>query len=107
MPHIALESCVLRFDQPAIRCGNVVAHKLRQIDFLDLPCQPQLLKHPDTVPVQVDLIPFQTVSRRGWMRMMVIVPAFSECQQRNPPTISREVTRGKAAGTPAVSRRVH
>ena len=39
--------------------------------------------------------------------MMVIVPSLPEGQQRNPPTVGREVAGGKAAGAPAVRRRVH
>ena len=98
---------VLRLDQPAIRCWHVLAHQLREVYFLNLSGQAQFFKRPDSVPVDVNLVPFQTVTSRSRMRVVVNVPAFAECQQRNPPTVGREVPGGKAPRSPGVRRRVH
>src|SRR5947199_166925 len=78
---------VLRLDQPAIRCWHVLAHQLREIYLLNLSGQAQFFERPDSVPVDVNLVPFQTVTSRSRMRVVDIVPAFAECQQRNPPTV--------------------
>src|ERR1044071_307250 len=44
--------------------------------------QSEKLQSPNTQPVQIELIPTQTVTRRGRMSVMVVMPALTECQQR-------------------------
>src|SRR5215212_240346 len=71
-----------RFSQRAwLRvCGNG-----RLTYKLDVSGKPQQLKRADAPPVNVYLVPGQSVTRCGRVRVMVVVPAFAECQQRHPP----------------------
>src|SRR5215467_8401951 len=41
------------------------------------------------------------------MGMVIVVPAFAEGEERNPPAVGREIPRGKAPRAPAVGRRIH
>src|ERR1700686_1104895 len=40
---------------------------------LDPFCQPQKLQRPNAPPIEVDLVPCKSVTRCGWVRMMVVV----------------------------------
>ena len=68
--------------------------------------QPKKLKCPDTPPVDVDLVPGDSMSRGSWVGMMVIVPALAKGQQRDPPVVLRIITRGEPARAPHVRRGV-
>ena len=57
-------------------------------------------------PGGVELIPGQAVPRRNRVRVVVVVPAFAECQQRHPPRVLRVVLGGEAAVSPHVGGRV-
>ena len=50
--------------------------------------EPQKLHDANAPPVDVYLVPGKSMARRGWMRMMIIVPAFAKRQQRDPPVVS-------------------
>ncbi len=58
-----LSAGALRLDQPAIWRRYIFAHQFRKVDSLYLLRQAQLFKCPNSIPVQINLIPFQTVSR--------------------------------------------
>lgn len=45
------------------------------------------LKSADGVPVQVNFIPLEPVSRRHGVGVMVVMPSISETQHGNPPII--------------------
>src|SRR5271165_48864 len=53
-----------------------------QLGQLHVPDETDGLKGADQVPVKVHLVPCQSVARRLRMRVMVVVPAFAEAQQR-------------------------
>ena len=68
--------------------------------------QPEKLQRMNTDPVQIDLVPAQTVTRRRRMRVMVVVPSLAERQQRYPPTVTRIVTGLESCSAPQVSGRI-
>ena len=67
----------------------------------------QQLQRTNTHPVDIDLVPTQTVTRRGRMRVMVVVPAFTKRQQRYPPGVTLIVVCLKSCLAPQMSRRIH
>ena len=50
---------------------------LESLSAMDLVGQPEFLHHPDTVPIEVDLAPLQTVPSRNWGVRVIVVPAFT------------------------------
>jgi PD-(D/E)XK nuclease superfamily len=60
--------------------GIVFPHYLWQLDGFDLLGEAEHFESPDSVPVHVDFVPLQAVTRRGRMGMVVVVPAFAEGQ---------------------------
>src|SRR5277367_338262 len=66
----------------------------------------KLREHPYAIPVEVNLVPLQTVAGRDGMGMMVIVPTFAESEQRHPPAIGRSIPGLKAARAPKMRRGV-
>src|SRR5689334_19483443 len=46
------------------------------------------------------------MTRRGRMSVMVVVPAFTECQQRHPPAIARVITGFESCFSPQVCSRI-
>ena len=69
--------------------------------------RPSDLQRADADPVDVELVPGQAVAGAGRVRVVVVVPAFAEGQQRHPPVVGRVVARLEAARAPQVRRRVH
>src|SRR5258708_30000166 len=59
-------------------------------------------QHVNSVPVHIEFIPDQAMTRRLWVRMMIVVPAFSPAQHGDPEAISGSVVRAKAARSPHV-----
>src|ERR1700730_15107809 len=72
-----------RHDFPALSVST-----LSHVDHFDRFRQPQKLHDANAPPVDVDLVPGQSMAGRGWVRMMIIVPAFTKGQQRHPPVVS-------------------
>src|SRR5579862_2356182 len=56
--------------------------QLRQAHTIDVPCQTNFFQNPNTVPVDVELIPGKAMPRRDRMSVMVVVPAFAESEKR-------------------------
>ncbi len=54
----------------------------------DRSCQSEELHDANAPPVEIDLVLGKSMARRGWIRMMIVVPAFAKSQQRDPPTVS-------------------
>ena len=69
---------------------------------LDVPDEPDGLQELQLDPGGVELVPGQAVARRGRVGVMVVVPAFAERQQRDPPRVLRIVLRREAAAAPHV-----
>ena len=76
-------------------------------DKVDVPRQAQELQDSDAIPVDINLVPFQTVFGGSRKRMMVIVPTFAEGQQGHPPTVGRIISRFETSFAPQVSRRIN
>ena len=53
----------------------------------------QFFQGPDTVPVEIKFVPFEAVTGRNRMGVVIVVPAFSKGHDRHPPAV-----RGKIAG---------
>ena len=68
--------------------------------------QSHKLQSSNTQPVQVELIPTQTVARRSGISVMVVMPAFTKRQQRYPPAIARVVTGFESRFPPQVCSRI-
>src|SRR5271165_4309355 len=98
-PPIPRRTCVLRCSTQ-----RLLLLEIRHFHVLG---KTQKLQRPDGAPGDVQLIPSQTVTRRRWMRMMVIVPALAERYQRNPPVVLRVVARRESFPSPQVRRRIH
>jgi len=69
--------------------------------------QAELLKRPDTVPVEVNLVPFQAVARADGMRMMIVMPALSPREEGDPPTVGGVIAGNEAARAPGVRGGIH
>ena len=67
---------------------------------LDVPREAADLERADANPVEIELVPRETVTRARRMGVMVVVPAFAEGQERNPPVVGRIVARRKPARRP-------
>ena len=46
-----------------------------------MPRQTQLFEGPYAVPVQVELVPLETMAGRNWMGVMIIVPALAKADE--------------------------
>ncbi len=73
----------------------------------DFSGKPEKLKHPDAVPVHVDLVPAQAVPGRDWICMMIVMPTFTKGEQCHKPIVGRIVTGGKTARTPEMRSRIY
>src|SRR3990167_254526 len=62
-----------------------------QFHHFDVFCQTQRPQHAYCVPGHVDFPRSQTMPRGLGERMMVVVPAFAEGKQADPPAIGGEV----------------
>ena len=62
----------------------------------------QEFQDPDLDPGKIELIPRQTMPRRSRMGVVIVVPAFAEGDQRDPPVIAGIVARVEAARAPHV-----
>src|SRR6476646_3137876 len=69
----------------ASTAANVWWARRRETRPLDVPRQAADLERPDANPVEIQLVPRETVTRARRMGVMVVVPAFAEGQERNPP----------------------
>src|SRR5689334_10331159 len=68
--------------------------------------QSEKLQSSNTQPVQIELVPTQTMTRGGGMSVMVVMPAFTKCQQCYPPAIARVVTGFESRFSPQVCSRI-
>src|SRR5580704_4043744 len=79
----------------------------RQRSLVNPVNQSELLEHPNSVKVEVELVPLQPVSSRNRVGVMVVMPTISETDQRDPPIVGRRITSLKASRTPDMRGRVH
>ena len=64
---------------------------------LDIPREAADLERPDANPVEIEFVPRETVTRARRMGVMVVVPAFAEGDECNPPVVGRMITGLEAA----------
>src|SRR5687768_16017088 len=84
-----------RVVRSTLRRQRLAGNDLLDARLLEVPREAKCLKCPDPDPVEIDLVPREAVSRAGGMRVMIVVPALSERQQRDPPVVRRIVMRLK------------
>ena len=60
---------------------------LSQTDQFDRSREPQKQHNANSPPVDVDFVPGKSMARGSWVSMMVVVPAFTKGQQRDPPVV--------------------
>src|SRR5208282_6664033 len=65
-------------------------------DLVYVPRQSEFLQRPDAVPVHVDFIPGQAMTRGNRMRMMIVVPTFAKGQDGDQSVVGGEVFGRKA-----------
>src|ERR1043166_7903991 len=87
----------------SVSCGR---HSRGQLFGFDLSGKAKHLERPDPVPVHVNFIPSETVTRRCGVGMMIIVPALTEDQQCDEPVVRGHVMRGETSRTPHVRGRI-
>src|SRR5690348_8634066 len=90
-----------------LQLGPFLLAKLIEFNAINVAGQTELLERPYSIPVKVYLIPLEAMPGGNRMSMVVVMPAFPKRHNCHPPTICGKVTRGKAARTPAVSRRIN
>src|SRR5436190_8850012 len=65
------------------------------------------LQNFDLDPGDIELIPGQSVAGGGRMRVVIVMPAFAEREEGNPPAISGIIPGIEAARAPQMRGRVH
>ena len=61
---------------------------------------PTALQELQRDPGDVELVPGQAVTGRDGMRVVIVVPAFAEGEQRDPPAVARIIARREPARCP-------
>ena len=74
---------------------------------IDTVYQTEALEQPYDIAGEINLPPVQTMEGRAWERVMIIVPAFSQTQQRYDPLITAVIVRLELAFTKGVADRIH
>src|SRR5208282_2312602 len=67
---------------------------------MDVGHKAEQLESGNRVPVEINFIPFEPVSRRDGVRMMIVMPPISETDQRDQPIIRRRIAGLKATRAP-------
>ncbi len=76
---------------------GILAIELGQLYF---PGKADFGEQPDAIVVGVDFIPGKTVARGDWVGVVIVVPAFTTADQRDPPVVARVVAGFKATAAP-------
>src|SRR5688500_6748210 len=98
-----------------LTCGDVRRSEKRGCALTDLlsklhfrnanvPDQSQCPEQPQGEPGDVQFPPGEAVARRDGMRVVIVVPAFAEGQQRHPPAVPRIIARLETPAAPHVGR---
>src|SRR5262249_2226904 len=67
-----------------------------------VPGKAEHAEHADAVPVDIEFIPGKSVTRRLWVRVVVVMPAFAEREHGDPEAVARGVRGEEAALAPHV-----
>src|SRR5262245_35470580 len=60
---------------------------------LEVPRETERLHRADANPIEIKLVPLEPMAGAGGVGVMVVVPALSERQKRNPPVVRGVVAR--------------
>src|SRR5450631_2255861 len=63
----------------------------RSIRYLKIPCKPHHAHCANAIPIQIELVPCETVTGRLRFGVVVIMPALPEGQHGDPKAVSRVV----------------
>ena len=67
---------------------------------LDVPGESEGLQRANAQPVRIELVPCEAVAGTRRVRVMIVVPAFTERQQRHPPVVGGVIPRLGTAANP-------
>ena len=73
----------------------------------DRSCYAEKLQDPDLNPRRVEFVPCEAMPRRTGMGVVVIVPTFTEGEERDPPIVTRIIVGREPAHAPHVSGRIY
>src|SRR5450432_1529389 len=76
--------------------------QLRKLYPIHIARQAKGLQPPDSVPVQVNFVPLQSVAGRNRVGVMIIVPSLAKRKQRHPPVVRRKIAIAKTLRSPTV-----
>src|SRR4051812_18316095 len=102
----------LGISQRAIAFAFVLDHKSPhrrprvEADPLNGSGQSEELQDANTPPIEINLVPLQSMTSGSRMGVMIVMPAFAKGEQRHPPTVARILAGIKASTSPHVRRRV-
>src|ERR1700749_3914582 len=74
------------FKRDCLSSGRARVLRIK-IGDLHLLGETNLFHQPDTVVVDVELIPLESMARAHWMCMVVVVPPLAAREQRDPPAV--------------------
>src|ERR1700757_518582 len=97
----------LRRHQPAIRRGYQALLDLGQIHLANVPRQAKRLQRLNPIPIQIHFVPRQPMPCRGRMRMVIVVPSFTEGEYRHQEVVRGEIASRKPPRSPHVRNRIH
>ena len=67
---------------------------------LDIPGQAERSECGDAVPIHIEFVPGEAVTRGLWRGMVIIVPALAESKYSNPKTVGGGIAGKKALRSP-------
>src|SRR4051794_23100690 len=90
-----------------LRRLDAAALELARRGNANVPDEPDALQASDHQPREIDLAPVKPVARGGRERVVVVVPALPEHEQRDEPVVARLVARAVVLAAEHVTDRVH
>jgi len=74
---------------------------------LNVPRQSKHTQDPNSVPVEIELVPGKSMPGSLGMRVVIVVPALAKSQHGNPETVGGSIAGEEALRAPHVSGRIH
>ena len=93
--------------RPSARRGPPAPLELRRVRCAHVPDEPEPLEPTDHPPRDVELAAQQAVPCGGGERVVVVVPALAEDEQRHDPVVAGLVARAEVLAAEHVADRVH
>src|SRR5579864_705205 len=82
--------------------GSLLLRQRLRLRLAHVPGQAQCAKSTDGVPARIELVPDQAMTRELRVRVVVVVPALTPGQQRNPKAVPGSVRSSEAPCPPEV-----